>query len=81
MESIINGMDAIKAALEYLTEATTGEARKMAADALELAQSLRDHLEKMTATRQETAKLIAETVKATLRPGEEETDEQSTGQE
>lgn len=72
MEAIINGMDAIKAALQYLTEATEGEARKMAAEALELAESLRGIMEKMTATREETARLMAETVRATLRPVEEE---------
>lgn len=72
MESIINGIDAIKAALEYLAEATEGEARQMAADALELAESIRGTLEKMTATREETARLMAETVKATLRPVEDQ---------
>lgn len=71
MESIINAMEALKGALEYLSEATTGEARKMAEEALELAESVKGSLEKMTATRQETAELIAETVKATLRPVEE----------
>ena len=48
---------------------------------LNLAQAIRSALQKATATREETAALIAETVRATLRPGEEETDEQSTGQE
>lgn len=71
MESIINGMDAIKAALEYLSEATTGEARKVAADALDLAETIRGNLERMTATREETARLMAETVRATLQPVEE----------
>lgn len=81
MESIINAMEALRGALDYISEATEGEVHKIAAEALELAESIRASLDKMTATRQETAKLIAETVRATLRPGEEETDEQSTGQE
>lgn len=82
MESIINAMEAIKGALDYLQEVTEGEARRMAAEALELAESVKASLEKMTATRQETAALIAETVKATLRPvDEEETDEQSNRKE
>lgn len=62
MESIIKAMKGIIAGLEYLREATAGETRETAVHTLELAEMVRDQLQGIIATPQETAAVVADSI-------------------
>ena len=66
MNSIIEAMGAIVAGLEYLRMATAGEVQETAAHTLELAELVRDQLQGITASPQETAELMAGSVKQAM---------------
>ena len=62
-ETMIEAMGAVVSGLEYLSEATSGEAHRMADETLDVARSIRSMMEKSVATPQETAELIAGSVR------------------
>ena len=92
MESIINAMNTlidnlavVKVSIDSQEEEAGDELAALADQmnvSFQLAVAIRDAMKRIEATPAETAALIAETVRATLRPiDEEETDEQSNRQE